>query len=326
MKYTDVNSQLASNFIFSNHFVCPAQLWDSPWGYAGSAIGCINDGISFRLGKTNIIFAALGIFLGIYIFFIKKKKDHTFLFLFNIFLLFFSLFMLTNISQPVWSLIPGIKFLQFPWRFLNIAGLSLAVLVGFLVYLSKSLVKNKYLPSLLTSLIVVSTLYLNLKLFAPQYHNNRTSSYYTNKNQINFIISKITNEYMPEGFKRPESPDQVPTAPFIIKKGKGEITVLEDQTGILQAGINMQTPGEIHINKAYFPAWNLFLNDRQTRLSPSSQGMSFQIPAGNHKIALRFVQTPIEKFAGILTVTGGLALFIGIISVFIKNSYGKKAT
>ena len=54
MKYTNVLSQIGGGANFLDHFVCLPQLWLSPWGYGGSAPGCV-DGLSFMIGKLHIL-------------------------------------------------------------------------------------------------------------------------------------------------------------------------------------------------------------------------------------------------------------------------------
>ena len=47
MKYTNVLSQIGGGADFRNHFICLGQLWDSQWGFGGSAQGWI-EGLSFK--------------------------------------------------------------------------------------------------------------------------------------------------------------------------------------------------------------------------------------------------------------------------------------
>lgn len=324
MKYTDVNSQLQGNFNYSNHFACPIQWWESPWGFAGSAKGCLDDGFSFRLGKSDIIFAVFGLFTGIYIFLIKKKRKYLFLFFSVVFMLFLSLFMMTEYSKIFWDLIPKIEFLQFPWRFLNLTGFSLAVLTGFFVFFLKK-EKNIY-PLFAVSIIIIGTIWFNFKLFSPQFYNSRTSGYYTDKEQINFKLSKITNEYMPEGFERPKSISQIPELPLEIPGGAGDIGLLKNSTGSVHAILKMRKDGNVQVNKAYFPAWKLYIDNDQSDIRGISKGMMFLLSKGEHNIRLEFVQTPIENLGNILTITGVIVLFIAIITIIKDFSYVKKTT
>ena len=121
MKYTNVASQIGGGADFRDHFVCLGQLWDSPWGYGGSVAGC-TDGISFKIGKLHLIFAAFSIFM---LFFIRKKrKDLSFQILFFTVSLIVTVYFMLDISRPVWEIIPQMSYIQYPWRFLILASFA----------------------------------------------------------------------------------------------------------------------------------------------------------------------------------------------------------
>ncbi len=206
-RFTNVTSVLGGGSDPRDHFICISQLWDSPWGFGGSAPGCA-DGISFKLGKSNVIFALLGIILALIS--TKRLKEKKFVVLSSIGFLVFSIFMLLPLSLPIWIL-PLMAFLQFPWRFLNFVGLFTSILIGFAVWEIRSLRNRKFLI-VISVLIIGATLLLNAKLFAPQRVFSRASSYYTNTNYLNWSASKISDEYMPKGFKSPSSPGAVKTS------------------------------------------------------------------------------------------------------------------
>jgi len=321
MNFSDVNSQLAGNFSYTNHFVCPIQWWDSPWGFAGSTEGCL-DGISFRLGKSNIIFAIFSIFFGFYLIFFKRKSEYALLFSYSLFMLSFSLFMMTEYSVFIWQSIPKIDFLQFPWRFLNYSGFSISLLIGFLIYFTS--IKYKKFTYLMLTLIISSTLIFNLKLFSPQNYLTINDEFYTLEKNIKYNISSITSEYMPSGFRKPQNEDEIPATILQIKKGSGKVKIIQNKTGYILSEIKMNTTGTIHINKAYFPAWSLIIDSKQASLKKVSDGMEFVLPSGNHKVILQFIQTPIENFANILTFTGVIMVIIGIIRS--KYKYVKKTS
>ncbi|MBI3559430.1 hypothetical protein HY085_03460, partial [Candidatus Gottesmanbacteria bacterium] len=54
-QFTLVDQLLIKNLAsYQIHFICPEQLWYSPWGFGGSVAGCI-DGLSFALGKIYFL-------------------------------------------------------------------------------------------------------------------------------------------------------------------------------------------------------------------------------------------------------------------------------
>ena len=148
---------------FRDHFLCVNQLWDFPWGYGGSAKGCINDGMSFKISKLQIIFFVLGVLLFLYKTLIKKTKyNKIYLFLVSCSLLF--LYLTLYQSQPIWELFsPIMSIVQFPWRFIGPSLLGVA-------FFSSYFFQNLKIPlkSLLIFLLILVTIFINAKYFKGQ--------------------------------------------------------------------------------------------------------------------------------------------------------------
>lgn len=311
MKYTDVISQTTGGFAYFNHFICPDQFWNSMWGFGGSTKGCL-DGLSFRLGKSNVIFVLLAIITGIVMFLMKKRKEKQFLFLFFLFMLIFSLFMTTSFSHFIWHIIPVMSFIQFPWRFLDFVGLAMALLIGFLVSFVEY--RNDKKIKIISMLIIIAgTLFLNAKLFRPQLYDTRTSSSYISHSALTFSISKITNEYMPKGFLRPQKESQVPKSPIDVVKGKGSVSIISNTTTHLDTDIHLKTPSEIRINRAPFPTWHYTVNGQSVPVHLGNDGVYIFLPPGTSQVSATFQQTLIEKIADILSLFGIILLIVGII-------------
>lgn len=322
IRYTDVRSQLDGNFDFSKHYVCPIQWWDSPWGFAGSSEGCLEDGISFRLGKSNIIIAILGIAAFVLLAKKTKNRKYYFLFLYSLTLLALSLFMTTEYSYFIWSNLPEIEFLQFPWRFLNFAGFAIAALGGYLIYMINN--KNRKAGLVVLIFAVFLTLYLNLKLFQPQVYLNRSADYYTKTENISFLHSKLTNEYMPPNFVRPGNENEVPKKPFEIPAGMGSVEIIENKTTRVSANIEMNREDSLKINKAFFPAWKLYANRTEIKLSEDKKGMIARLDKGSHYVALEFESTPIQILGNSLTISGIIILLAVIIKSGKYKNYDKE--
>lgn len=150
---------IATQTKYTDHFLCPNQLWDSPWGYGGSIPGC-NDGMSFKIGKLQLIFAALGML----IFFwntIRRKKAS-----FNLHSVFFitlsagSLFMTTYQSKFIWDLFsPLFALFQFPWRFIAFSLLGLSYFAAYFFQNLHFRFKNLVLLFIIGLLFVIQSKY-----------------------------------------------------------------------------------------------------------------------------------------------------------------------
>ncbi|HRN70184.1 MAG TPA: 6-pyruvoyl-tetrahydropterin synthase-related protein, partial [Candidatus Woesebacteria bacterium] len=320
MKYSDVLSQVGGGADFRDHFVCISQYWNSPWGFGGSGPGCI-DGMSFKLGKTNILFSALSIVLFIFLLSTKKIKEHTFLFFSILGVLVFSIFISTEYSAFLWEMIPRIDFLQFPWRFINFVATAMSILIGILI-VGVDRIGGKIASGTIAVGIIVVTLILNAKLFVPQSFYDRTSEYYTDQNFIRWETSKISDEYMPPNFLVPQSESEVPREKIVISSGRAEIKNTLIKTGKIRAIIEAETQSTVLLAIAPFPAWEILRNGADVEYRNTNRGIQIQISEGESEIQATFVQTPVERLGNGITVI----TFISMIGFYSwSRKYGKKA-
>lgn len=322
MKYTNVQSQITgSGSIYSDHFVCPIQLWDSPWGFGGSTKGCI-DGMSFKIGKLFIIFAAVSLILGLICIRSNNKNRNA------VVLAFLGLlavvFLMVPYAKPVWDLVPLMAYLQFPWRFLLLASFFSAFLVGAIPYSISQINLNTKLYSvisLIIAIVLVSlVLWQNEKYFMPLTINDKTSADYIEKKTINWQISKISDEYMPKGFTKPKKEKDVIKRKITSIESLPNIEISKDTTMLLEAKIQSSQPVKLLVNIAYFPAWRLFLDGKVMDYTVKKNGLEVQVPKGEHILTARFVSTDTEELANFISLAGVIVLILGIIAAWMKKS------
>ncbi|HVT01649.1 MAG TPA: 6-pyruvoyl-tetrahydropterin synthase-related protein [Patescibacteria group bacterium] len=326
MKYTNVLSQIGvgggSNY--KDHFLCINQLWNSPWGFGGSTKGCVADGLSFRLGKIYVILSFVSIVT--IIFYFKKMQDKAFIALLSIAFLLISIFMTLNISSFVWA-IPYMNFLQFPWRFLNFAGLFMSILIGVLMYIVGKFTKKEIYIGVV-ALTIILVIFFNAKLFTPQEYLNRSAAYYTNKYYLNWTASKISDEYLPKGFEKPTGPSDVWSHPYEAVLPDGNLPLPNDLIKKTPTDIVVKTNLAQDFNAIaqipYFPAWKIYIDGQSVDYKVKNGEMYFTIPSGSHQIEASFRQTYIEKFGDLLTIVGVVVLSLVIINK--SKFYARKAS
>lgn len=309
MKYTNVLSQVGGTNDFHRHFVCLSQLWYSPWGFGGSIPGCI-DGISFALGKIYIILLLVCTLLLPYLF-LRKKKEAWFGLVGFIGTLF-SLFMLLPNSVALWNAIPQLAFLQYPWRFFVFVFFFLSFSAGSILFLLDKKTKFVRVLQIVLFLGIVAILIgVQGKYFAPQSYTDAPSRFYTNTQTLRFTTSKISDEYMPKVFTKPQQSSQLPKQIFMANNGIVKVT--RDTTQEKDALVIMQKQGVLNINIAYFPAWEVLVDGKKVHLQEGSIGMWIILPEGKYTVRLRYVETPIELLGDMLTLAGIGILIVGII-------------
>lgn len=319
LKYTNVLKQIGGSAYFVNHFVCLNQFWYSSWGYGGSLPGCV-DGLSFMIGKLHIIFAFLALIIIIPTY--KKNKEiFKFVFLFFTFFLF-SIFIQTNYSLWIWNFFKPLQFLQYPWRFLMMTSFFSAFLGSAVFWLLSSYFKKiSFLNYFLFSLILISVILLQKKFFVPQKYLNLSDADYISKPILNWKISNISHEYLPKNFKRPINKNQINKNFFEKNTNLISYTRIRKLPSLLYI-IDVRNGTNLILNLSYFPFWQIKLDKNSIKKRNYLGLILISVPAGRHKLNIYYEETFIEKLSNLISISGFVFIFIGII--YLKLKYAKK--
>ncbi len=323
LKFTNVLSQIGGGADFRNHFVCIAQLWQSPWGFGGSTAGCI-DGISLKIGKLHVILSLVAIVLLIISLQYRKFKNlfsksdqQTIFAIFSVFAFVISVLLTLEISKPIWEFIPAMAFFQFPWRFLLIISFSTSILAGFSIWIiqkaKKDIIKLDKADLIIASIAIFVLIFFNSKLFIPQHYLYKKSSDYTNPLSLKWTASRISDEYMPKNFIKPSVKDDVVKNQIIMRDKSIKVLFQSSNSNRIHANISSEKKTKVKVNLAYFPGWNVFIDNKKSMPEVTNKGFFVNIPSGDHALDIFFAQTPIEKFATSVSLTSLFLLLAGII-------------
>lgn len=306
MSFTSVSGQVSATANYLDHFVCFSQLWTSVWGYGGSAAGCL-DGQSYMLGKIHILLASASVLAWV---FFRRKDNKTALlagFVFSAIGIFFA----TPLSSVLWKYIPGFPYLQYPWRFLSVAGFGLALLGGLL----PRVVPNGIMRvggAVCFSVLVVS---MSAKWFVPQYLYEKSSSAFEDVLDLQWRASKISDEYLPPAIIRPTEATNVVFD--TIYSGDAFVVSAVEQSSILERLVVTATSSAVvKLRKAYFPGWRYYVNDQEVKPVVQNGLPSVEIFKGNSEIVAVLTDTPVRMWSNIVS-------FISVTMV-IFIYYGKQ--
>jgi len=230
MKYTNVASQIGGGADFRDHFVCLPQLWLSPWGFGGSAKGCI-DGMSFMIGKLHTIGSLVALVLAFITMRSKNYNSYKYYILLAFAGFVISIFFTLGISKPIWEAIPLMAFFQYPWRFLILSSFFSSFLSGFIIWFLKKRAANIHFNTLMyysTAIFIFFLLFFNIKFFVPQIIFPATSKDYTNERVLKWVASKTSDEFLPPNFIKPKSEYEVAKKPLLFKE-----TVIEKASNLM---------------------------------------------------------------------------------------------
>ncbi len=308
LKYTRA-SQIARTTAFQDHFLCWWQIWKTKiWGYGGSVPGCEFDGMSFKLGKIQLLLSLFGaiVLLKKLIFHkhsYKKHKPH----LFILFLTLASLFLSTYSSVFVWQKLTFLSLFQFPWRFLLLALFGTAFFAAyFCAAINSALLKPVILTILFAALLVNAKYFKGATINKQNFLNNYLSEFYITQH----AVYKIP-EYLPKqvNYKYWLSLDKkISFAPAFSLDGQ-KIEIIKND--YFEKVLQTRSQNTV-INLHYFPYWGIYLNDKPYRPSYFDKLGRVLIKTNDQtakKITVKYTETPLEKTANIITVITALLLF-----------------
>jgi hypothetical protein len=230
-KFVSLSSVITGYFDFRAHFVTLYQIFISRfWGYGASTWGP-GDGLSLSVGQLQWI---LPLIILIFIL-IKKKFSVNKDFLILMALGFFCLFLTHNKSTFVWTHVPEMAYIQFPWRFLGVATFCLALSTGAIVQFFE---KQKVIVSIV---VIATALALNFSFFHEDIWYKVNDSFYTIGEQWNLQRNAAINDYWPLfGHKVPS----VPSDGKYINYFPGWIPAAPDKNGLIlsQGSVFTDTP------------------------------------------------------------------------------------
>lgn len=321
-QYTLVDTILLRELAsYSLHFVYIPQLWSSLWGFGGSTMG-ISDGISFEIGKIQLI-AVFGAVIFSFLLYLKHKNNTIFIpFLFILFLWIFSVFMTSFYAQPVWDVVKPFAYLQFPWRFLLFIAVFSAFLGGVSIKMGESFLPKKVMILMAISIILL-LLWQSRNKFSPQQYLTVSDAYYITNQDIEWRVSKTSFEYMAKGITTVVSPigttqiaigkNEIPERTFFV--ANGSLDVKEDiSTAAYKKYTVNGTGGRLVINTYIFPGWSVAIDGKKTTMVPYGKFrlISIAIPKGKHTVEVAFTNTQVRTLGNSITLVTIVA-FLGVI-------------
>jgi uncharacterized membrane protein len=281
---------------FYDHFVCFAQLWNSPWGYGGSAPGCV-DGMSLKLGKFQLLVAVLGIILwaaSVYKAKITTAKQFIGI---GIVVFFISVLGMLGISGFIWGIVPFTSYIQYPWRLLSFSIIAMGICGGFII----SVIPKSIYRYIVGGIIIVLCIFINAKLFTPQYIYQKDTKAFETAEELGFTISKISDEYLPPGISKPTSVIDIIRDP-VETESLTELTVLERTDTYLKVLLVSPATQTVRIKIAYFPGWIYLVNGIRTGPSIVDGLPGVVVLEGQSVVEARLVNTPVRLLGNIISI------------------------
>lgn len=314
--FTKIGSIFSGYFHYSHHFLYIRQFFSSTWGFGGSNWGP-DDGISFFLGYGQLLGLALAIAASIYLLIKTKKKSLPKLFWVGSIAALFGLscFMTLLRSKVIWDTVPLLAMIQFPWRWLSVASLMLAILGGIGV----SLLQTQRLRVIATAVLCIVMVATTWNYFRPEnYMSNPHDLYYTDPEKIRREMSQILPDYIPQDMS-----DELPPREmlYLIPAGlEKQVEVLVDRGHQKLFKTTFLSPVQFNPLIASYPGWEVQIDGKPVEWTSGGQfgTILVEVPAGERLIGVSLERTPIRAVSDSVTL-GSIVLLIGAATYVSYN-------
>ncbi|TKJ31049.1 MAG: hypothetical protein CEE40_03075 [Chloroflexi bacterium B3_Chlor] len=282
-----------------------------------------------NLGAPQVLFGALGVVAMIIAPLTRRQRMQA---AFFVVVLSVAVFMTLRVSAPLWEHVPLLAFTQFPWRLLDIAGLTVSVLAGLSVHLWSRLPWRHSVLILLTVSLVVTVVAEFVHLYEqwPPVSREQLAprDVVVNELRTGAIGTTSAGECLPKWVA--EEPSDSPLVPQYLSSssiskldaqslpdsGRAELTdhtVVSDEYRVVSS-----EPFTVQFNTFYFPGWQASVDSEPVRITPSyPQGLiTFEVPAGEHTVVVRFEDTPVRVLANVISV-GALVIVVGVTIILV---------
>ncbi len=295
---------------YSNHFVYLRQFFYSTWGYGLSVPGP-DDGMSFSLGWSHLLLAAA---VWIWISRTPALGDRRLFRFFGAATLLLCVLMLQD-AKWFWEQAPILQNVQFPWRLLGPVAICMALVIAQLGRLLPAARRPRAacIAASLALLIVPNLSHLHSKQLVDVDLNFWTPEQLSLRGFETTTMAEVTPRWLPG------LPAYTPAAATVLS-GDAEIRQPGREPFFWSSPVNAKVPSTIEINTAWFPGWEVTIDGQPVPAGPGTPSglITFQIPAGQHFVQVRYGRTASEKAAGVVSIAA-LIVALGLASTTITG-------
>jgi len=275
---------------------------------------------------------------------IKKRNI-----LFVLILTTFFVFLVTPLSDFLWTNIPGMDIFQFPARFIGISILLIAILA---VLLLEELITSKNQKIWTVNVLIIVMMVLALPFVKITDYRNmdfiKESNLDVNKYFSDLVQNSndkktipgldrgvIAPEYLPRKISNADAEQfWVDTIQLYLEEDENEEKLILSSYKKITTGsenitidtinesffdntynIEAQTDGKIKINQFEYPTWEIRLdgNLANTYIEDGIAGQFIDVPEGEHTLSVKLIKQSYEKIGEYISLAGLVLLLSGFV-------------
>ncbi len=192
--------------------------------------------------------------------------------------------MMLAITNPLWDILPKLRFMQFPWRWLLCLGVPLTLLIAMGV--------RRWTARAALYLAMLCVLAFAGQHFQPPWWDTTADLREIQDNMATGAGYEGTDEYTPAGAD-PSSVDKSARRATVEGPAHAAIQVIEWSVERKLLRADMSAPDELALKLFPYPAWRVEVNGRQIQpgVREGTGQMLVPVEAGANRVQITFIRT-----------------------------------
>ncbi len=223
----------------------------------------------------------------------------------------------TSVSTSVWSTLTPLQLVQFPWRYLAIAGVAVAAIAA---ELAGALPKKVCIPASFAAILLItgSSLWALVPVGTDVPKSLATAEgIATFETLYHLVGTSAAGEYLPAS-----AADRLTVSGWSLQQITGEAPT-QDPAATVPAvapastqhfALTQTSPSLVVLPILGFPGWNVQVDGQDTAWQPSQGAglIAFPLGGGQHKVIATFGDVRWQRLATVLSVAGLLAIGLAL--------------
>jgi len=355
--YVKVAQWTAFNYAYQNHFVYPAQFMSPFWGYGYSGPG-LEDGMPFQLGVVPVVLV-LSSFALLLVNRLQGppgmnregeavRQPERWFFLGALAVM---VWLMTPGAALVWDALPIASLVQFPWRLLGLAMLSLSIVAGSLTSLlcgenpvvsDCGLADDKGSDSgsntrevvpvelgLLVLVVVLGSYAYTQPHYTPVEPWRETPravvewDRFSPADRVAMVI--YTDEQPTTGPMEQQYLDNQSLTVAAVIAGEGSVETLRHGGASDELLVRAAGPVVVQFYTYDYPGWRVTMDGQPLahRHDPPHGLITVDVPAGEHHLILRMGSTPMRLVGTGLSLAALAVILVGLVGAHIWSRPGR---
>ncbi len=279
---------------FREHFVQLYELLIPSWGTQFSSTGALGSKISFQIGLGPLLTIIGSVFI------IRKypQRDIRSVYILCFSFLVVGLLLIFPVTEPIWSFIAPLQFVQYPWRLLSYSIPITAIASAI------------FLSSIRTPFIRLCVMFFAVMVAfsysRPVTYEPRNEAYYMARRNFTDGTSSMGNSF--STIWSPWKKERFEKR-FVVSGGNIN-AMISDSYLKKEIRVDMNRDGEVVANIYYFPGWSAYIDTKKVTKSIEQEGvLAIPVPKGSHEVQFIFEQTPVRVVSFVLSMLSLLSIF-----------------